>query len=91
MTWKDPVVAYFKVLALISLAVVQKTTMTARPLGVPAGIRTRHFQNTVGNITVFDNSLSGANDALNKRCRKNKKKHSLCVQYTCNRGDKIKE
>jgi hypothetical protein len=37
MTWKEPVVAYFKVLALISLAVLQKT-MTARPLGVPAGI-----------------------------------------------------
>jgi hypothetical protein len=38
MTWKEPVVAYFKVLALISLAVLQKTTTTARTLGVLAGI-----------------------------------------------------
>jgi hypothetical protein len=36
--WKGPAVAYFKVLALTSLAVPKKTTMTARTLGVPAGI-----------------------------------------------------
>jgi hypothetical protein len=38
MTWKQPVVAYFKVLALISLVVLQKTTMTVTTLGVLAGI-----------------------------------------------------
>jgi hypothetical protein len=38
MTWKEPVVAYFKVLALISLAMLQKMTMTVRTLGVLAGI-----------------------------------------------------
>jgi hypothetical protein len=38
MTWKEPVVAYFKVLPLISLAVLKKKAMTARTLGVPDGI-----------------------------------------------------
>jgi hypothetical protein len=38
MTWKEPVVAYFKVLALIPLAVLQETTTMARTLGVLVGI-----------------------------------------------------
>jgi hypothetical protein len=73
MTWKEPVVAYFKVLALTSLAVLQKTTMTAEHSVFRPGYERGTFRIQVRNVTTFDSLLSGATDALNKRCRKSEK------------------
>ena len=83
MTWKEPVVAYFKVLALISLAVLQKMTMTARTIGVPAGIWTRHFQNTSQKRYYFCQLAHWSDWRFEQTLQKKMKKkhthtHTLC-------------